>query len=110
MAKRQKTRGLETTVEDEHLIQDLQGLIWSWHKTVRLSTFAKLADVAYLSPSTIANIASGKTKRPQHRTVMAILEACGYRYAVVAASVKVEGEIVLSKFRRTIPKEYRKQK
>ncbi len=74
-------------------LEDLRGFLFN-----ELSDWDKLAADANLSFSTIRNLAMGDTKRPQERTVRQILQALGFRVAIVPMRTpKIEGEIAWRK-------------
>lgn len=48
--------------------------------TISFMTAKELHDNSYLSMSTCYNILRGRTKRPQHLTVVGLLQAAGFGY------------------------------
>lgn len=79
-----RSEGLDGN-EYKRMVADIEGLIWSSGHD-----FQDIADNAGLNVQTVSRLAHGETKRPQDRTIKAILKALGYRQAIV----KVETEVV----------------
>jgi transcriptional regulator with XRE-family HTH domain len=66
-----------TFTSAEALLEEVQELI---HADKR--TFTVLASAANVSPSTINNIASGKTRWPRQTTLFPLLAALGYQLRI----------------------------
>lgn len=67
----------------EAMIEEVRTSIFGDQRQYRV-----LAEKASVSPSTIANLASGKTRWPRHTTLFPLLDALGLRMQLVKDNKK----------------------
>jgi len=72
-------------------------------------TWKAFSSAARVSTSTVANLVSGRTREPKHRTVIGVLQACGIHEQLVNGDgrpIKLQYDDYLTKTR---PKSQRKE-
>lgn len=73
-------QGPRSFTSNEEFIEEIRNLIFSCGKT-----YTQLAVESHVSNSTIANIASGKTRWPRHTTLFPLTAALSKKLALVDA-------------------------
>ncbi len=94
----QRTANSAVAEKEDLFIEDLRGFLWSNQGVTR--TWQDVADESGLCYATVMNFARGDTKRPQARTIIKLMQALGYRLALVPANTRtIAGEVHLENYR-----------